>query len=82
MCLMVRYLRGQSACFVSPGGYKGYGLAMLVEIFTGILGDADYGPKIRSWKSGTTPANLVGCIGVLSCIFATQFIRITTNPRN
>ncbi|XP_050306107.1 uncharacterized oxidoreductase YjmC-like [Anthonomus grandis grandis] len=30
-------------------GYKGYGLGMLVEIFCGILADANYGPKIRSW---------------------------------
>jgi LDH2 family malate/lactate/ureidoglycolate dehydrogenase len=28
------------------GGYKGYGLALLVEVLTGILGDAAFGPDI------------------------------------
>jgi len=41
------------------GGYKGYGLSMLVEIFCGILGNADYGPNIRRWKDTTRIANLV-----------------------
>lgn len=31
------------------GGYKGYGLAMMVEIFCGILSGSLYGPNIRSW---------------------------------
>ena len=42
------------------GGYKGYGLAMLVEIFCGILANADYGPNIRFWKDNDREANLVG----------------------
>lgn len=40
-------------------GYKGYGLAMLVEIFCGILANGAYGPKIRKWKNTTSIANLV-----------------------
>ncbi len=28
------------------GGYKGYGLALVVEVLTGILGDAAFGPNI------------------------------------
>ena len=28
------------------GGYKGYGLALIVELLTGILGDAAFGPNI------------------------------------
>ncbi|VDP03054.1 unnamed protein product [Soboliphyme baturini] len=39
-------------------GYKGYGLAMLVEIFCGILADGDWGPHIRKWKNTTKVANL------------------------
>ncbi|WAR14257.1 YJMC-like protein [Mya arenaria] len=29
--------------------YKGYGLAMMVEVFCGILAGAQYGPRIRKW---------------------------------
>ncbi|KAK3583239.1 hypothetical protein CHS0354_015420 [Potamilus streckersoni] len=43
------------------GGYKGYGLAMLVEIFCGILGGAAYGPNIRRWKNTDRVANLGQC---------------------
>ena len=32
------------------GGYKGYGLALMVEVFCGILADATWGPNIRSWQ--------------------------------
>lgn len=42
-------------------GYKGYGLAMLVEIFCGILANADYGPNIRFWKDNDREANLGQC---------------------
>lgn len=41
------------------GGYKGYGLAMLVEIFCGILAGSEFGPKIRRWKDTNRVANLV-----------------------
>jgi len=40
-------------------GYKGYGLAMLVEIFCGILAGAEFGPRIRLWKDTDRIANLV-----------------------
>ncbi len=33
---------------------KGYGLAFMVEILTGILGGAAFGPYIRHWR---TPGN-------------------------
>jgi LDH2 family malate/lactate/ureidoglycolate dehydrogenase len=42
-------------------GYKGYGLAMLVEIFCGILAGAEYGPNIRKWKETNRIANLGQC---------------------
>lgn len=41
------------------GGYKGYGLAIMVEILCGILSNASYGPFIRHWKSTSEEANLV-----------------------
>ncbi|KAK6188463.1 hypothetical protein SNE40_004632 [Patella caerulea] len=43
------------------GGYKGYGLAMLVEIFCGILSGSTYGPNIRKWRNTTTVANIGQC---------------------
>eukprot|EP00914_Ancora_sagittata_P010682 GHVO01020770.1.p1 GENE.GHVO01020770.1~~GHVO01020770.1.p1 ORF type:complete len:377 (+),score=40.51 GHVO01020770.1:77-1207(+) len=42
-------------------GYKGYGLAMLVEIFCGILSGAHYGPNIRRWKVYDSLADLGQC---------------------
>ena len=44
---------------VHAGGYKGYGLAMLVEILCGIMADADYGSNIRKWRNTDRIANLV-----------------------
>ncbi|KAL5007454.1 hypothetical protein ScPMuIL_016260 [Solemya velum] len=41
------------------GGYKGYGIGIMVEIFCGILSGASYGPHIRKWKTVDTLANLV-----------------------
>jgi len=42
-------------------GYKGFGLAMMVEIFCGILAGADFGPNIRRWKTTDREANLGQC---------------------
>lgn len=42
-------------------GYKGYGLAMMVEILCGILSGSHFGPWIRSWKASSTEANLGQC---------------------
>jgi len=39
-------------------GYKGYGLAMMVEVFCGILAGAEFGPRIRLWKDTDRIANL------------------------
>jgi len=33
------------------GGYKGYGLALMVEMFCGILSGAHWGPHIRKWQA-------------------------------
>lgn len=45
----------------STGGYKGYGLSMMVEIFCGILGDACWGPNVRKWMDHGREANLGQC---------------------
>ncbi|XP_065167226.1 uncharacterized oxidoreductase YjmC-like [Atheta coriaria] len=42
-------------------GYKGYGLGMLVEIFCGVLGGANFGRNIRKWGSQDSLANLGHC---------------------
>ena len=41
------------------GGFKGYGLAMMVEVFCGILADAAFSPNVRRWKGDERVANLV-----------------------
>ncbi|KAK6014467.1 malate/L-lactate dehydrogenase [Ostertagia ostertagi] len=43
------------------GGYKGYGMGSLVEIFCGILGGAHWGPNIRKWMTAEEDADLGQC---------------------
>jgi len=58
---------GMNGCLMPLGGaentsgYKGYGLATLVEIFCGILAGSNYGPNIRNWLNTRTKANLGQC---------------------
>ncbi|XP_076461628.1 putative oxidoreductase YjmC [Babylonia areolata] len=42
-------------------GYKGYGLALLVEVLCGILSGANYGPHIRHWQRHKGAADLGQC---------------------
>ncbi|XP_002735911.3 putative oxidoreductase YjmC [Saccoglossus kowalevskii] len=42
-------------------GYKGYGLGMMVEMFCGIMGNAEFGPNIRKWRDADRIANLGQC---------------------
>ncbi|XP_065834516.1 uncharacterized oxidoreductase YjmC-like [Oscarella lobularis] len=42
----------------ASSGYKGYGLATMVEIFCGILAGSAYGPNIRRWMGTEEEANL------------------------
>ncbi|GAB1862598.1 Malate dehydrogenase [Camponotus japonicus] len=42
-------------------GYKGYGLALMVEILCGILSGSQFGPNIRPWKTGNKVADLGHC---------------------
>lgn len=43
----------------SSSGYKGYGLAMMVEVFTAILSGSAVAPNVRKWTDNHTIANLV-----------------------
>lgn len=55
-------------------GYKGYGLAFLVEILSGILSGACYGPNVRKWTNRVAPANLGQCfIAIDLCGFEPGF---------
>ncbi|EZA49144.1 hypothetical protein DMN91_005306 [Ooceraea biroi] len=47
-------------------GYKGYGLGLMVEILCGILAGSEFGPNIRSWKTGDKVANLGHCFIVIN----------------
>ena len=40
-------------------GYKGYGLAMMVEMICGVLGGGPYAHHIREWTVADRVANLV-----------------------
>lgn len=42
-------------------GYKGYGLALMVEVLCGILSGSEFGPNIRQWKVKDKIANLGQC---------------------
>ncbi|XP_011701863.1 PREDICTED: uncharacterized protein LOC105458336 [Wasmannia auropunctata] len=42
-------------------GYKGYGLALMVELLCGILTGSQFGPNIRMWKTGDRVADLGQC---------------------
>lgn len=48
------------------GGYKGYGLAMMVEMLCGILGGGAYGPNVRKWGTTAKEANLGQCFIALN----------------
>ncbi|PVD29461.1 hypothetical protein C0Q70_08712 [Pomacea canaliculata] len=56
------------------GGYKGYGLSMMVEVFCGILSGANYGPFVPMWFKHSAPVNLGQCFVALDPqVFAPGF---------
>lgn len=58
----VLYLGGAE----ETGGYKGYGLGMMVEVLGGILGGGSFGKNIRKWKGDERIANLVSFYRLLN----------------
>ena len=47
-------------CVCFSAGYKGYGLAMMVEVMCGMLGGGTYAHHIRKWsRDDQRPADLV-----------------------
>jgi LDH2 family malate/lactate/ureidoglycolate dehydrogenase len=51
------------------GGYKGTGIAMMVEIICGVLGGAAIGKNIRNWQNTTVIANLVWSNSEICCMY-------------
>ena len=43
------------------GAYKGTGIAMMTELFCGIMGGASFGKNVRQWREVQKPANLGQC---------------------
>ncbi len=63
------------------GGYKGYGLAMMVEVLGGILGGGPFGKDIRYWKDKSKIAKLVSqepYLSDLSCKSGTLSISLVS----
>lgn len=47
-------------------GYKGYGLATMVEILCGVLSGSQFGPNIRAWRKSKRAADLGHCFIVIN----------------
>lgn len=59
---------------VPLGGFKGYGLGMLVEILSGILSGSKYGPHIKKQEASSEACNLGHCfIAINPKMFADGF---------
>ena len=40
------------------GGYKGYGIALMVDLLTGVLTDSNFGPRVKGIDQGAEPAGV------------------------
>lgn len=40
------------------GGYKGYGITLMVDLLTGVLADSNYGPRVKTIDQSTEPAGI------------------------
>jgi LDH2 family malate/lactate/ureidoglycolate dehydrogenase len=40
------------------GGYKGYGITLMVDLLTGVLTDSNYGPRVKTIDQDTEPAGI------------------------
>lgn len=47
-----------SGMLMPLGGYKGFGLTIMIELFCGILSGSNVGPEIRRWSENNKIANL------------------------
>jgi len=40
------------------GGYKGYGITLMMDLLTGVLTDSNYGPRVKGIDEGAEPARI------------------------
>ena len=57
-----RYAFNQLLACVRAGGYKGYGHAMMVEMFCGTLADEHFGLNVRVRKNADCNADILRLI--------------------
>ena len=43
------------------GGYKGYGITLMVDLLTGVLTDSNYGPRVKGHRPGCRSAGTAHC---------------------
>jgi len=65
---------------VRAGGYKGYGLGMMVEVFCGILSGAQYSKHVRTWKVTDRVANLVRYTALARLHFSCVVVVVGVTP--
>ena len=54
-----KFLTHRILHFILTGGYKGYGLGMMVEILCATMSGSEFGPNVRIWKTRDKIANYV-----------------------
>ena len=58
----------------ATGGYKGYGLAMMVEILCAVMGGANFGTNVRPYKTREKLHNIVSGVLVYVHVFRVAHI--------
>ena len=48
------------------GGYKGYGITLMVDLLTGVLADSNYGPRVKGLDQDAEPAGTAHSFMALS----------------
>lgn len=43
---------------LAVGGYKGYGITLMVDLLTGVLTDSNYGPRVKTIDQNAEPAGV------------------------
>ena len=46
-------------------GYKGYGLGLVAELFTGLMAGSKYAHHVRAWTGGDSVADLGHCLAAI-----------------
>ncbi len=48
--------RRSKGILLAIGGYKGYGITLMVDLLTGVLADSNYGPRVKGLDQDVEPA--------------------------